>query len=252
MHVTCVAAGADHCAQSAARSMPGGVLTRGAAPSALRWRSNDGAGRVAARPTPYNALFGASAPVECIVSLTLSWGHRLARRRFFLCAALCGLPLASLLCASSISAHPAPHPFLMAPEVLTWVQPDGANDWDMYFQTFDGRSGQRAVQPRQMSICWEEDLYDELVDLPGQAAVVWLRSREDGVTSTWVGPRLVSVPEPGSGVAMLVGTVALAHAQRRRARAERAPAAPGAPRPSPQSRVRRGRGGASVSEARPD
>jgi hypothetical protein len=107
---------------------------------------------------------------------------------------------------------------LLAPEALTWIQTDGANDWDIYLRSFDGQTRQRAAQPRQMSICWEEDLYDELADLPGQAAVVWLRSREDGVTSTWVGPRLVSVPEPGSGVAMLAGAVALVHAQRRRAR----------------------------------
>jgi hypothetical protein len=83
-----------------------------------------------------------------------------------------------------------------------------------------------------MSICWEEDLYDELVDLPGQAAVVWLRSREDGVTSSWVGPRLVSVPEPAIGAALLAGAVALVHTQRRRARVRRAPAGLGGPRSS--------------------
>lgn len=118
----------------------------------------------------------------------------------------------SLLATNVARAHPSPHPVPIASEVVSWVQPGGIVDWDLRIQAFDHSEQQRPAQPSALPICWEEDLYDELLDLPGQAAVVWLRSREDGVTSDWVGPRLVSVPEPGVGAAVLLGAMGLAAA----------------------------------------
>lgn len=142
--------------------------------------------------------------------------------------------MATLLWTSSVDAHDAPHSVWLTPETLSWVQPDGLDDWDVRVQSLDQREWERPAQPEALPVCWQEDFTDELRSLPGEAAIVWLRSRGDGRNSDWRGPQLVSVPEPTVGLGILTGGAALlgvADAVRRRARTRLTPSA-GPSRPS--------------------
>lgn len=108
------------------------------------------------------------------------------------------------------TAHSAPHALWLGSETLNWLQPDGNVDWDVRIQALDREEWERPADPEPLPVCWQEDLYDEIRTLPGEAAIVWLRSRADGQTSAWMGPQLVSVPEPGLALGMAAGGVVAA------------------------------------------
>ena len=152
--------------------------------------------------------------VECIMSLAIWRGFSPA------------IVVALLFSSTPAHSHPEPHPIETNPEVVAWVQPAGVIDWDLRIQSFVGDDLVYAAQPDPLPICWQQNLRNELLDLEGNAALVWLRAREDGEVSAWVGPKLVAVPEPNAITMMLVGLAAsCGFSAHRRAGNRRRPAA---------------------------
>ena len=106
-------------------------------------------------------------------------------------------------------------------DVVAWIQTGDVVDWDLRIQSFQGLDAIGVARPEPLPICWQQNLRDVLTRLEGQAGLVWVRAREDGETSTWVGPKLVSVPEPDAQTMTAFGLVLLVAMQTRRRTARR-------------------------------